>query len=59
MNDFITDTKLGHFLFMITFSLIVCGILSALTSMDLSMMMLGAVPVAAIFSIFDDNDRWV
>ena len=59
MRNFITETKVGHFLFIVTFSLIVCGILSMLTSLELGPMMLGSFPIAALFAIFDDNDRWI
>jgi len=59
MRDFIVNTKVGHFLFLITFCFAICGIVSLLTKMELSYMMLGSFLTSIVISVIDGNERWV
>lgn len=60
MLNWFFDTKLGHFLFILIFSIIIGGLVCVtFKSLSLMPMIIGASIVGAFFAITDKNDRWI
>lgn len=60
MDDWLRNTKVGHFIFLMLFSITFIGIIHIfIPSINFISAIIGSTLVAIILSINDDNKKWI